>query len=62
MSPSILGPLMLDIEGTRLTESERERLAHPLVGGVILFSRNYTDPEQLAALTTEIHALRRPPS
>lgn len=61
MSPSILGPLMLDIEGTRLTESERERLAHPLVGGVILFSRNYTDPEQLAALTTEIHALRRPP-
>ncbi|WP_428828043.1 beta-N-acetylhexosaminidase [Azonexus sp. IMCC34842] len=55
-----LGPLMIDIAGTQLTEVDRDRLCHPLVGGIILFSRNYTNPEQLAALTREIHALRRP--
>ncbi|NMG74027.1 beta-N-acetylhexosaminidase [Aromatoleum diolicum] len=55
-----LGPVMLDVAGTALTEEERERLLDPLVGGVILFARNYTGSEQLSALTTEIHALRDP--
>jgi beta-N-acetylhexosaminidase len=55
-----LGPLMIDIAGTNLTELDRERLCHPLVGGIILFSRNYADPEQLSALTAAIHALRTP--
>lgn len=55
-----LGPLMIDIAGTDLTDLDRERLCHPLVGGIILFSRNYADPEQLSALTAAIHALRTP--
>ncbi len=55
------GPLMIDIAGSRLSDLDRERLCHPLVGGIILFARNYADPEQLAALTAEIHALRQPP-
>ncbi|WP_305075330.1 beta-N-acetylhexosaminidase, partial [Propionivibrio sp.] len=55
-----LGPLMIDIAGHELTDLDRERLVHPLVGGVILFARNYASPEQLSALTTEIHALRSP--
>ncbi|MDF0678783.1 MAG: beta-N-acetylhexosaminidase, partial [Nitrosomonas sp.] len=55
-----LGPLMLDIAGTELTETDRVRLSHPLVGGVILFARNYASPAQLAGLTAEIHALRYP--
>ena len=55
-----LGPVMLDIEGLALTPEEAERLRHPLVGGVILFSRNYESPDQLAALTHEIHTLRDP--
>ncbi len=56
-----LGPLMIDIAGSALTALDRERLCHPLVGGVILFSRNYVSREQLTALTGEIHALRQPP-
>jgi beta-N-acetylhexosaminidase len=55
-----LGPVMVDVAGLALTDAERARLQHPLVGGVILFARNYAAPEQLAALTAEIRALRRP--
>ena len=55
-----LGPLMIDIAGHELTELDRQRLSHPLVGGMILFTRNYRDRDQLAALTQEIHALRQP--
>lgn len=55
-----LGPIMLDVPGAALTGDDRRRLAHPLVGGVILFARNYQSPAQLLALTAEIHALRTP--
>ena len=54
------GPLMIDIVGTELTAADRRRLSHPLVGGLILFTRNYASPEQLQALTAEVHALRSP--
>ncbi|MBU1235196.1 MAG: beta-N-acetylhexosaminidase [Gammaproteobacteria bacterium] len=52
---------MIDIAGTGLSATDRERLSHPLVGGIILFSRNYKSREQLQALCAEIHALRQPP-
>ena len=57
----MLGPLMLDVRGTELTEDDRKRLSHPLVGGVILFARNYQNPVQLARLTADIRALKSPP-
>ena len=55
-----LGPIMLDVPGTTLTDDDRRRLTHPLVGGVILFKRNFTSPAQLLELTQAIRALRTP--
>lgn len=55
------GPLMIDIAGLELTDLDRERLTHPLVGGLILFARNYASPEQLSRLCAEVHGLRSPP-
>ena len=56
-----LGTLLIDLDGPALTPEERELLLHPLVGGAVLFARNYADPEQLRALCAAIHGLRRPP-
>ena len=55
-----LGPLMLDVAGLELTPEDRELLAHPAVGGVILFARNYESPEQVKALVDAIHTAREP--
>ena len=55
-----LGPLMVDIAGTELSAEDVRVLAHPLVGSVLLFTRNYSNPQQVAALTASIRALRTP--
>ncbi len=52
---------MLDIDGLSLTPADRDLLREPAVGGVILFTRNYDSPQQLAELVAEIRALRSPP-
>ena len=56
-----LGPLMVDVAGKALTAQDRELLRHPLIGSVILFTRNYENPAQLAALVADIRSLRAPP-
>lgn len=56
----LLGPLMVDIQGTELTQIEQDILAHPAIGGVILFARNYHDPQQLADLTRQIRCVKNP--
>ena len=55
------GPVMVDVAGTRLTKEEKQRLRHPLVGGVILFARNFENRAQLTALTRKIHEARGEP-
>ncbi|MBA2964156.1 MULTISPECIES: beta-N-acetylhexosaminidase [Ramlibacter] len=51
-------PLILDIAGTELTDTDRQRLAHPLTGGMILFARNWRDRAQLTRLCADIKAVR----
>ena len=51
-------PLIIDVAGTQLTAADRRRLAHPLVGGVILFARNWQNRAQLLELAAAIKAVR----
>ena len=51
---------MFDLSGTHLTPEEREMILHPAAGGIILFSRNFESPKQVAALVQEIHAVKEP--
>jgi beta-N-acetylhexosaminidase len=55
-----LGPAVIDVVGTALTDEDRERLRHPATGAVILFARNYENPDQLRVLVEEIEKLREP--
>jgi len=52
------GPLMLDLEGTSLSDDERDLLLQSPIGGVIFFARNISSKEQFIALTAEVSALR----
>ena len=55
-----LGPIMIDIAGQKLTSDDRLLLSDPLVGGIILFSRNYHSLPQLKQLVQDIQAIKTP--
>lgn len=55
-----LGPIMLDLNSVEMSSEEREILQNPLVGGVILFTRNFSSIEQIIQLIKEIHQVREP--
>lgn len=46
--------LFIDVKGLALSEDEKKCLQHPVVAGVVLFARNYDNPDQLFQLTSEI--------
>lgn len=51
-------PLIIDIAGTQLTDIDKKRLQHPLVGGVIYFTRNWESRAQITQLSADIKAIR----
>lgn len=59
--PNTIGALVIDIEGTELTAEDREIIAHPLVGGLIFFARNYASRTQLTSLCQQIRSARKLP-
>ncbi|MDP3167345.1 MAG: beta-N-acetylhexosaminidase [Hydrogenophaga sp.] len=52
-------PLIIDIAGLSLSKTDKQRLKHPLTGGIILFARNWENRAQLSALCSEIKKLRK---
>ena len=58
MDKNLLGPVMLDVAGLELTESEIKKLLHPQCGGVILFARNFSSVEQITKLISDIREIR----
>ncbi len=58
MTKQAIGPVMIDVEGFTLTTAEKQKINHPNTGAVILFSRNYSSPEQIEKLITEIRDAR----
>ena len=52
-------PLIIDIAGLTLSAADKRRLKHPLVGGIILFARNWQDRAQLSALCSAIKKIRK---
>ncbi len=52
-------PLIIDVAGLTLTKQDRKRLKHPLVGGIILFARNWQNREQLSSLCADIKQVRK---
>ena len=52
-----LGPIMMDVSGTSLSEREKQQLSKPSIGGVILFTRNYENIEQIRSLIESIRLI-----
>jgi beta-N-acetylhexosaminidase len=51
---------MVDVDGVVLSPDDVDVLSHPLVGSVLLYTRNYRNPKQISELCAAICALRTP--
>ena len=51
------GPIIISLEGKKLTEQEQQILTHPNIGGLILFTRNFENKQQITSLVTSIKTI-----
>ena len=54
------GPVLIGLPGLALDERTREWLEHPLVGGIVLFARNFESEAQVCELVAEIRGACEP--
>ena len=54
----ISGSIIIDIEGKEITQRDIQRLSHPVVCGVILFTRNFDNKNQIQDLISSIKSVR----
>jgi beta-N-acetylhexosaminidase len=50
--------LMMDLQGLSVSEHESHLLSQPMVGGIILFTRNFANKSQLIELVQQVRAIR----
>ena len=53
-----IGPLIINIDDITLSKNEKLVIKHDLIGGIILFSHNYSSKEQLIDLINEIKSIK----
>jgi len=53
-----IGPLIINIDNTRLSDNEKSIIKHELIGGVILFTHNYSSKNQLTTLVNELKSIK----
>ena len=53
-----LGPLIVNIDGLSLSNTDKSLLVDDLIGGVILFGNNYQSTTQLKNLLNEIKEIK----
>lgn len=51
---SVPGPVIIDIDGKKLTDEDIKMLKHPLIGGVMIFFKNVESPSQITSLVESI--------
>ena len=54
----LTGSIIIDIEGKEITQRDVQRLSHPVVCGVILFTRNFDNKNQIQDLISSIKSVR----
>ena len=56
----MLGPIITSVPNTELSSNDHELLEDPFIGGVILFSENFKDKQQLKNLVQSIKEIKSP--
>ena len=58
MEQNTIGPLIINLDGTKLSENEKNLIKDKLIGGIILFSHNYVSRTQLKELILDIKSVK----